>query len=148
MKKVVLRLMVLSIVFISGNELAIGSRHRSGFSNSSSITTVLRTQDYQSTPMQKARLITLNKKNVRKTCRSISTNMIDIIEKLLIFAENGFSKTSHVINNIANRLMQFNYRDTLKAIFHSLKGFISNTIEFKQSVIDFQKEIIKLWVEA
>ena len=148
MKKVVLRLMVLSIVFISGNELAIGSRHRSGFSNSSSITTVLRTQDYQSTPMQKARLITLNKKNVRKTCRSISTNMIDIIEKLLIFAENGFSKTSHVINNIANRLMQFNYRDTLKAIFHSLKGFISNTIEFKQSVINFREDIIKLWVEA
>ena len=148
MKKVILRLMVLSIVFISGNELAIGSRHRSGFSNSSSITTVLRTQDYQSTPMQKARLITLNKKNVRKTCRSISTNMIDIIEKLLIFIENVFSKMSHVINNIANHFRQFNYRDTLKAIFHSLKGFISNTIEFKQSVINFQEEIIKLWVEA
>ena len=148
MKKVVLRLMVLSIVFISANELAITNRHRSGFSNSSSITNISRTQDYLSTRTKKSRLVTLNKKHVRKRCRSISTNMIDIIEKLLIFVENGFSKTSHVINNIANRVGQFNYRYTLKAIFHSLKGFISNTIEFKQSVINFREEIIKLWVEA
>ena len=148
MKKVIMRLMVLSIVFISGNELAIGSRHRSGFSNSSSITNISRTQDYLSTQTKKSRLVTVNKKHVRKTCRSISTNMINIIEKLSIFIENSFRKTSHIFNNIANHFRQFNYRDTLKAIFHSLKGFISNTIEFKQTVINFQEEIIKLWGEA
>ena len=74
--------------------------------------------------------------------------MIEIIENLLIFYENGFSKMSLAINNTAIRMRQFNFRDNLKIIFHSLKGFISNTIEFKQSVINFREEIIKLWVEA
>ena len=148
MKKLILRLMALSIFITSANKLAIAHRHGSGFNSSLSITNVSRTQEYLSTPVKKGRLVTLNKKHVRKTCRSISTNMIDIIENLLIFVENGFSKTSHVFNNIANHFRQFKYRDTLKAIFHSLKGFISNTIEFKQSVINFREEIIKLWVEA